>query len=535
MPSGQCSENMGLFFFSSSAGLVARQSSQPIILMTYSKLIHILALTGALAGASSLRLSAADASAAMPAAILQMARRAAEPAYASTSTMLADSRDLNGEITRMRFLLDVLKQTPELPAATVAWRQLQPEAEKCGTLLQRMMQIEQSKPGNFQTFIDGAGLVQGLNHDSEKASGLENLDNAVSTLQAAKGLWDRIAAESDLSDLRRQYRAAQNDLRIAAAHLYSAYDQSMSGAVGYHGFVGMVLENTIVKETVPGSSAQAAGVMAGDIIQDINGRSVAGMDTVQVRSLLIGNPGTKARVTFAKAGVKELERKRDPKYSLLGHQYHSSMNGAFFGDHLMLTNHSGKTLTNCLLRIRRLDGERRHFTRVHYCSSWKAGDQLHFGYRPQDDYQPGEDFDDIDTIEVALISEQLRDDLTIDYGPAVRAADYAANFDSATLSLSRREYVKGMIWDDHRGVSLSLGNVKRISPSKITITLHQSRGSYRPELTKSIRWNGSEWASGQSKTFTDSGFDHIIPDGWKVELEFPHTTYHPTFTWGTYK
>ncbi|WP_395744535.1 PDZ domain-containing protein [Prosthecobacter sp.] len=501
--------------------------------MFHSTLIRPLLLAGVLAGASLLPCAAADTAAAMPTALLQMVRRAAEPAYATSDSMLGDSRDLDSEVTRIRHLLDALQQPPSQPAVAAAWREVQPAAEKCGHLLQRMMQIEQSKPGNLKTFSDGVGLVQGLNHDSEHSTSAQNLDNALNTITAAKGLWDRIAAESDLSGLRREYRAAQGQLRQAAVHLHTAYDQSMAGSVSHRGFVGMVLENTTIKQIVPGSPAQAAGISAGDTILEVNGRSVAGMKTEQVRALLTGDAGTRARVSLARGGLKELERRRSKEYSFLGHNYHCSMNGTFFGDHLTLTNDTTTTLTNCLLRVSRLDAERKHITRVHYCASWAPGATLHFGYRPQSDYQPGENFDDIETIQVSLISEQMRDDATIDYSATIRAADYAANLGKATLSLSEKDYVKGILWDDHRGVRLTLGGVNHISPSRVIVTLHQSGSTYRRELTKAIRWEGSGWNSGGSKNFTDTGFDHIIPDGWKVELEFPHTTYRPTFTWGT--
>lgn len=483
-----------------------------------------LAATPTLPGSSS--------SPTMPPGILQMARAAAEPVHAGTDAMLADSRNLGSEISRISRLLEALRHAED-DSATGARAHLQAAAGKCGMLLQRMVEIEQSKPGNLQTLKDSADLIDGILHDSEKASTLENLQTGVETFGAMKGIWDRIAAESDLADLRSQYRAAQNDLRAAALRLHTAYDQAMGNSVARPGFVGMVIDGNKIVQIMDGSSAQYAGIAVGDRIQDIGGQDVSGLNTQQVRSLLIGPAGTKAVITFANAGTQELVRRTNSQWSLLGHQYHSSMNGTFFADQLTLTNQTGRPLTNCLIRVRRLDAARQQITRVHYCPVWQADSQLHLAYRPESDFQPQESFDDFDTIEVSLISEQLREELSIDYGPAARAADYQAQFQKATLALSRKEYVKGILWDDHRGVRLTMDGVNRLRPGKITVTLHQSGTSYQEALTKTIWWEGSQWQSGEAKVFTDRGFDHILPDGWKVELEFPHTTYRPTFSWGT--
>ncbi len=65
---------------------------------------------------------------------------------------------------------------------------------------------------------------------------------------------------------------------------------------------------TVVEEPLPDSPAFRAGIRPGDIIQAVDGKSTAGMDTAQVANLLRGPRGTAVQVAIQREGVvKPLE------------------------------------------------------------------------------------------------------------------------------------------------------------------------------------------------------------------------------------
>jgi hypothetical protein len=92
-------------------------------------------------------------------------------------------------------------------------------------------------------------------------------------------------------------------------------------------------------------------------------------------------------------------------------------------------------------------------------------------------------------------------------------------------------FAEGLIWDDHQGVRLTLGGVSGMHPSKVIITLQEGNALN----SQTIWWEGNHWTDGSARNFRDAKFDRITPDGWKVEMEFPNTSYRPTFTWGSCK
>lgn len=85
------------------------------------------------------------------------------------------------------------------------------------------------------------------------------------------------------------------------------YDVSYPTNASYVG-IGVTLEQDGAKIKIAavseGGSAQKAGVLAGDIIEIVDGKNVQGMTIDEVSPLLRGEAGTKVAVSFNRAGVQ---------------------------------------------------------------------------------------------------------------------------------------------------------------------------------------------------------------------------------------
>lgn len=479
------------------------------------------------------RLASAEA---LPASFFEVTAAATKPAYTTMQGSLsAPTPGLASEVRRIASLIAALERTAGTPAGDRARAAIRTEAATCGHLLRRISQLENSKPGNLDTIMAGAGLIGAIAHDSKNSSDVENFKNGVEGAQAIIGLIERISAEIDLSDLRKEYRAAAEALEQKAGLLYTI-DEATGGGLPRPGFTGMTIEGNKVVSTVPGSAARSAGIEAGDTIREIDGKSMEGLTTTEVLSHITGNAGQMIKFRFKDAGPKTLELRRMPGYSKIAANYHSSMNGTFYADHLTLTNSTNRNLTNCLIRVRRLDAQRSHCTRLHYCKSWPANGELHFGYRPGSDFAPAEAFDDIESVEISMVSDQLQEEAKVDYSGAAKEADYEQQFKDLTISYSMLEFKEGFFFDDDAGVRISLGGKLTINPSKVRITFSESSdgdpfGGGLGGDSQTIWWEGSNWEPGETKTFRDAKFNNIDASKCRVEIEFPHTTYKAGFSW----
>jgi len=60
-----------------------------------------------------------------------------------------------------------------------------------------------------------------------------------------------------------------------------------------------------IEGVTPGGAAQAAGIVPGDILTKVDGQSIIGMDTEQVRNLVRGEEGTQLTVTVLRDGAEQ--------------------------------------------------------------------------------------------------------------------------------------------------------------------------------------------------------------------------------------
>ena len=92
-----------------------------------------------------------------------------------------------------------------------------------------------------------------------------------------------------------------------SADEYASYMENKNNA-----YVGIGITITVredgtgedIIEVKPGSSAQEAGILPGDMLIKVDGKSIAGMDTDQVATLVRGEEGTSLTVTVLRDGAE---------------------------------------------------------------------------------------------------------------------------------------------------------------------------------------------------------------------------------------
>ncbi len=76
---------------------------------------------------------------------------------------------------------------------------------------------------------------------------------------------------------------------------------------GQYGGIGAIIQKQedkmVIAEPYEGFPAQTSGLKAGDIVLDVDGKSVEGMNTDEVSTLLKGQPGTKVTLTIERPGT----------------------------------------------------------------------------------------------------------------------------------------------------------------------------------------------------------------------------------------
>ena len=99
-----------------------------------------------------------------------------------------------------------------------------------------------------------------------------------------------------------------------SAEEYASYEENKNNVYVGIGITIVVREDGTgedITQVTPGSSAQEAGILPGDILIKVNGQAIAGMDSDQVAAMVRGEEGTSLTVTVLRDGAeKEFNLKR---------------------------------------------------------------------------------------------------------------------------------------------------------------------------------------------------------------------------------
>ena len=93
-----------------------------------------------------------------------------------------------------------------------------------------------------------------------------------------------------------------------SAEEYASYEDSKNNSYVGIGITIVVREDGTgedITQVSPGSSAQEAGILPGDVLVKVDGRSIAGMDSDQVAALVRGEEGTSLTVTVLRDGEEK--------------------------------------------------------------------------------------------------------------------------------------------------------------------------------------------------------------------------------------
>lgn len=105
------------------------------------------------------------------------------------------------------------------------------------------------------------------------------------------------------------------------------WEEYQADALGNFVGVGIYMSedkngNTVVVSTIEGTPAEAAGIKAKDVIVEVDGESMIGIDSAEIASKIKGEAGTKVKVKVLRDGTEyldfEMERKEIKVYHVSG-------------------------------------------------------------------------------------------------------------------------------------------------------------------------------------------------------------------------
>ena len=147
---------------------------------------------------------------------------------------------------------------------------------------------------------------------SENYNKLEDLENLIEVYFIEET--DRTAMEDAAAAAMVKSLGDKWSHYMSAAD-YMIYTEQMNNAYVGIGITIVVREDGTgedITQVSPGSSAQEAGILPGDILVKVNGQSIAGMDSDQVAAMVRGEEGTSLTVTVLRDGAEKdftLQRK----------------------------------------------------------------------------------------------------------------------------------------------------------------------------------------------------------------------------------
>ncbi len=181
----------------------------------------------------------------------------------------------------------------------------------------------------FTIIILTLGIILGI--QIQKVFSGDNLRDSIAKFNDVMTLTEKYYV--DPIDSQKLVDAAINGMlgKLDPHSVYIPADQVQSIEESFRGdFEGIGIEFQVVDDTltvvspISGGPSEALGIMAGDRIIKIDGKSAIGITNDQVREKLRGNAGTKVSVTILRAGVKEpinytITRAKIPIYSVDTH------------------------------------------------------------------------------------------------------------------------------------------------------------------------------------------------------------------------
>jgi hypothetical protein len=193
-------------------------------------------------------------------------------------------------------------------------------------------------------------------------------------------------------------------------------------------------------------------------------------------------------------------------------------------DWLTLSNASGVDLHRCTVLVE-LRGRSGDIARdLHFVPAWPSGVAIYgkygLGTQMLDETVGRQTVPGVEVVTISVWSDELsQESIVYPYAGAERDRDIARYCDGMQVQAQYRPFVRGLLWNTERGVSVTLKCVTALPSPRITVTFFQGGTAL------AWYWDFPRWDEGEQKTLDTGGKLPWDPELFKVVVSFPGTSY----------
>jgi hypothetical protein len=187
---------------------------------------------------------------------------------------------------------------------------------------------------------------------------------------------------------------------------------------------------------------------------------------------------------------------------------------------------SGGELDDCTLIVELTGAEGEQRKNVHYLGKWPSKSWVYARYEGGTQLENRSigrtTVYNVDKVDATVLSPRFSGRVNYVYTGAEKDKRVAEYCKDMKLSWRYQPFDKGIIWDDQRGVILTLKDYPYLGKVRVDVTFRCGSAS------KGWYWEYDSWQQGEEKKCeTPAGGLDYDPDIIDVVLSFPRTNYHP--------
>jgi hypothetical protein len=180
-------------------------------------------------------------------------------------------------ITYTKVVALLYDQAPR-PRLHQVWSDLKAATAEPVSLLQRIVQIENRKPGKLAaatSLIDTIKALGAASDNAEKDKNLMALLEVNNAWTASKSAREEFQAEQEVNNLKVQYRISRTKQRETIAPTLCLAASKLVPNLKEFGYTGIGIKSDSYEIIAVFEPAASAGVKVGDVIQMINGHQIS--------------------------------------------------------------------------------------------------------------------------------------------------------------------------------------------------------------------------------------------------------------------
>lgn len=382
------------------------------------------------------------------------------------------------------------------------------------------MKSLKASPGLFRQGSDGNLLAE------DKQATNELIDKALNEL-IRTGINAYQASEAR-SSYQNSYQAA----RRAGRKLKDIVDSNNSAprpviyGIGIEANIGDAI---LVKLVKPNSPAEAAGMLAGDLILAVDSLNINDHNVEQVFKKIPGAYKSQVEIKIKRdEQIKTLQIQRTVEIfeaSLLNIDIDGSWDAFYDSDYVTYTNISGVNLTNVTLAVKLVgrhgaNAAQNGDEHLHFIDKWPAGSSLVARYMSSSasGIATNESVDQIDKLEYKLYSDQFKQKNSIPYTGEAYNDDIKRYFGDSEFIGTWRNYPPDHLFHNS-GFEVSRRDGKNFRVYRVNITAWQKNESRSLEFsTNNNSFEGKQY-------FRDKLFNNWYPDRIVMNIKFPYSNF----------